>query len=177
MKSDTPNLFLLTASLALVLVSIVFPTAVAQESKIALPRVAGAAVPLYPPLARRTQVQGIVHVKITTDGQHAVTAYAEDGPKLLAAAAEENGRTWQFATHEATTFTVTYHYKLVPGMKGDPENPEVVLRLPTEVEVRMLPAPPIADPNPDKRSQGSPVNRELGTPAARSGARPTGTTP
>jgi len=108
-------------------------------------------------------------VKITTDGHHAVTAHAEDGPKLLAAAAEENARTWQFATHEATTFTVTYHYKLVAGLKGDPENPEIVLRLPTEVEVRMLPAPPIADPNPDKRSQDSPVNRELGNLAARSG--------
>jgi hypothetical protein len=176
MKNNSPSRFLLMASLALALVSIILTPAVAQESKVALPRVAGAAVPLYPPLARRTQVQGIVHVKITTDGQRAVTAHADDGPKLLAAAAEENARTWQFATHEATTFTVTYHYKLVAGMKGDPENPEVVLRLPTEVEVRMLPASPIADPNPDKRSQDSPVNREFGTLAARSGARPTGTT-
>jgi hypothetical protein len=93
----------------------------------------------------------VVHVKVTTDGHRAVATHAEDGPKLLAAAAEENARTWQFAVHEPTTFTVTYHYKLVPGMKGNPDNPEIVLRLPTEVQVRTLPMPPMADPSPDKR--------------------------
>ncbi|HXN51631.1 MAG TPA: hypothetical protein VN943_06815 [Candidatus Acidoferrum sp.] len=151
MKNNSLSRFLRTAPLVLALVSMAYPTAVAQESKVALPRVAGAAVPLYPPLARAAHVQGIVHVKVTTDGQRAVATHAEDGPKLLAAAAEENARTWQFAVHEPTTFTVTYHYKLVAGMKGNPDNPEVVLRLPTEVEVRTLPMPPIADPSPDKR--------------------------
>jgi len=151
MKNNSLSRFSRPALLMLALISMAYSTAVAQESKVALPRVASAAVPLYPPLARAAQVQGVVHVKITTDGQRAVTAHAEDGPKLLAAVAEENARTWQFAVHEPTTFTVTYHYKLVPGMKGNPDNPEVVLRLPTEVEVRTLPMPPIVDPSPDKR--------------------------
>ncbi len=151
MKNNSLSCFLRSAPLVLALISMAYSTAVAQESKVALPRVAGAAVPLYPPLARAAHVQGVVHVKITTDGQRAVTAHAEDGPKLLATAAEENARTWQFAVHEPTTFTVTYHYKLVPGMKGNADNPEVVLRLPTEVEVRTLPMPPIVDPSPDKR--------------------------
>jgi hypothetical protein len=82
----------------------------AQESRIALPMVAAAAVPLYPPLARVAHVQGIVHVKMTTDGHRVIVTHAEDGHKVLAAAAEENARTWEFATHEPTTFTVTYHY-------------------------------------------------------------------
>ena len=86
--------------------------AMAQESKVALPMVAGASVPLYPPLARVAHVQGVVHVKITTDGHRVIATKVEDGHKLLAAAAEENARTWQFATHEPTTFTVTYSYKL-----------------------------------------------------------------
>src|SRR5262245_42809790 len=84
--------------------------AMAQNSKVALPMVAGASVPLYPPLARAANVQGVVHVKITTDGRGVSAAHVEDGHKLLAVAAEENARTWQFATHEPTTFTVTYHY-------------------------------------------------------------------
>lgn len=153
MKNNCLRRFFVIASLGLFFVSIAFPTSPgAHESRVALPRVADAAVPLYPPLARRAQVQGVVHVKVTTDGRRAVVTHAEDGPKLLAAAAEENARTWQFAAHKATTFTITYHYRLVAGMKGDPENPEVVLRLPTEVEVRMLPPTPITDPNPDKSS-------------------------
>jgi hypothetical protein len=117
--------------------------AMAQESKVALPMVAGAAVPLYPPLARVARIEGVVHVKITTDGHRVITAHVEDGHKLLAAAAEENARTWEFATHEPTTFTVTYRYKLDAKLKGSPNNPTVVLRLPTEVEISTMPAPPL----------------------------------
>jgi hypothetical protein len=115
----------------------------AQGSNVALPMVAGAAVPLYPPLARAAHVQGAVHVKITTDGHRVIATHVEDGHKLLAAAAEENARTWEFATHDPTTFTVTYHYKLDAKLKGNANNPTVVLRLPTEVEISSLPMPPL----------------------------------
>jgi len=113
--------------------------AMAQKSSVALPTVAGAAVPLYPPLARAANVQGLVHVKVTTDGHRVIATHVEDGPKLLATAADENARTWQFATHEPATFTVTYRYRLNAKLKGNPNNPTVVLRLPTEVEVSTLP--------------------------------------
>jgi Gram-negative bacterial TonB protein C-terminal len=109
--------------------------ATAQNLKVALPMVAGATVPLYPPLARAANVQGVVHVKINTDGHRVSATHVEDGHKLLAAAAEENARTWQFATHEPTTFTVTYHYRLDAKLKGHPNNPTVVLLLPTDVEI------------------------------------------
>lgn len=123
------------------------------SASIALPMVASAGVPFYPPLARQARVQGIVRVKVTTDG-HAVTATrAESGHRLLAQAAEENARTWRFAVHEPTTFTVTYRYKLVPGLKANPNNPVVLLRLPSEVEVSTLPMPPLLDPAPDKPGQ------------------------
>lgn len=71
---------------------------------------------------------------------------------MLARAAEENARTWRFAIHEQTTFTVTYRYKLVAGLKANPDNPVVLLRLPSEVEVSTLPMPPLLDPAPDKPS-------------------------
>ena len=124
-----------------------------QQSKVALPRVAAASVPLYPPLARATHVEGTVHVKINTDGRRVVATHVEDGHGLLAEAAEKNVQTWEFQIHEPTSFIVTYRYKLVPGLKGDPENPEVILRLPTEVEVRIMPKPPILDPAPDRGSK------------------------
>jgi hypothetical protein len=114
-----------------------------QDSKRPLPVVASAAVPLYPPLARAAHVQGIVHVKVTTDGRRVIAANVEDGHKLLASAAQDNARTWEFATHDPTSFTVVYHYKLDTKLKGDPNNPTVLLRLPTYVEVSSVPMPPL----------------------------------
>jgi len=67
--------------------------------------VASAQVPLYPPVARLANVEGVVHLKVTTDGHHVVSTQVEDGHRLLAALAEENVRTWQFSLHEPTTFT------------------------------------------------------------------------
>lgn len=117
--------------------------AMAQQPNVALPAVASATVPLYPPLARAANVQGVVHVEVTTDGHRVIATRVEDGNKLLASAADENARTWQFATHEPTTFTVTYHYKLDARLTGSPNNPTVLLRLPSEVEVASLPMPPL----------------------------------
>jgi len=113
-------------------------TAMAQKYDVALPTVAEAAVPLYPPLARAANVQGVVHLKITTDGHRVIATHVEDGNKLLASAAEENARTWQFSNHEPRTFTVTYHYKLDATLTGSPNNSTVILRLPTEVDVSSL---------------------------------------
>jgi len=50
-------------------------------------------------------------------------------------AAEENLRTWQFASHEPISFIVTYTYKLVGNWKEQSDNPTVTMRLPTEGEV------------------------------------------
>ena len=61
------------------------------------PMVTGLDVPLYPPLARTANIEGVVHVKVTTDGKGAIDAHAEDGQKLLADAAQLNARTWRFA--------------------------------------------------------------------------------
>ena len=111
----------------------------APQSKVALPMVAAASAPLYPPLARAANVEGVVHVRVITDGRRVTSANAEDGPKVLSEAAESNARTWQFAIHEPTTFTVTYRYRLSTDSGNDPDNPTVILRFPTEVEVIRYP--------------------------------------
>lgn len=108
-----------------------------------MPTIAGGAVPLYPPLARAAKVQGVVHVKITTDGLRVVSAQAEEGPRLLVNAAEESARTWQFSKHEPMSFKVTYRYRL--DADADPNNPTVTLRFPTEVDVTIAPLV-ISDP-------------------------------
>jgi outer membrane biosynthesis protein TonB len=48
------------------------------HSKVALPMLASASVPLYPPLARTANVEGVVHVSVTTDGQRVASAHAQD---------------------------------------------------------------------------------------------------
>jgi hypothetical protein len=111
---------------------------VAQQSRVALPLVASAQVPLYPPVARVANVEGVVHINVTTDGHRVVSTQVKDGHRFLAATAEENLRTWQFSLHEPTTFTVTYTYKLVTDLQPVQNNPRVILNLPTEVEVDAL---------------------------------------
>jgi len=115
------------------------------QQKPVLPSVTSAEVPLYPPVARLANVEGVVHVKITTDGNRVTAAHAEEGPKILAAAAEKNAQTWEFAPHQPTTFTVTYRYKLVTKPHAHDNNPRVLLRLPTEIEIDALRRLPIAD--------------------------------
>ena len=121
-----------------------------QTNMTAPPMIAAAGVPLYPKIARMARIESVVHVKVTTDGRRCIAAQAEDGHKMLAAAAEKNALTWEYETHEPTTFMVTYQYKLVDDLKDNPHGPTVILRLPTEVEVLATPIV-INDPAPEVR--------------------------
>lgn len=138
---------------AILVLAVSITTAIYPQSQnIALPTVSFAAVPLYPPLARAAHVEGVIHVEVTTDGAKVVAARSKDSYKILADAAEENAKTWKFATHDPTTFTVTYRYRLVVEPKG---NPTVILRLPTEVEVLTMPRlidDPALGPGPTQSS-------------------------
>jgi outer membrane biosynthesis protein TonB len=116
-----------------------------QRPKVALPMVLSAQVPLYPQTARTANVQGIVHIRVETDGQRVTSAQAEDGNQLLSAPAEKNVKTWQFSLHKPTTFTVTYKYRLVDDIEASQNNPRVLLKLPTEVEVDALRWPGTVD--------------------------------
>lgn len=110
----------------------------AAKQKLALPMVSSAEVPLYPPLARRANISGVVHLVVTTDGHRVVTTSVRDGKKILSQAAEKNAQSWKFGTHEPTSFTVTYVYKLVDDLEPKQNNPRVLLQLPTEIEVDEL---------------------------------------
>lgn len=112
-----------------------------------LPRVSAAALPLYPLLPHMANIEGIVRIKVTTDGHQIVVTQLEEGNKLLAAAAEKNLGTWQFETHKPVSFDVTFRYNVVARdeWKGDRDNPIITLRLPTEVDVSVLRWPPVGD--------------------------------
>ena len=111
-----------------------------SQSRVSLPSVIAAAVPLYPIGPQTVNIQGTVHVKISTDGHRVIDAKVEnDGVNpALGRAAQENAMTWRFAVGEPTTFTVTYRYILVPKLKeikSNALNAKVVLCFPTDVEV------------------------------------------
>ncbi|HLW99453.1 MAG TPA: energy transducer TonB [Candidatus Acidoferrales bacterium] len=120
--------------------------------------ISSAQVPLYPQVARIVNVEGVVHIRVTTDGHRVVSAQIKDGNKLLSASAEENIKSWYFSPHEPTTFTVTYTYKLVTDLQPVQNNPRVLLKLPTEVEVDALRWPGTVDmPGEGKQNPASPT--------------------
>jgi TonB family protein len=141
MKSRLLCLFSLT--LIVILPAIPSATLAANEqqaSRAALPTVYAAAVPIYPNVARMANIQGLVRVRVTTDGHGVTNTSIENGDAtpVLAKAAQENVQTWKFAAGEQVTFTVIYHYVLLPKMKdikSNSPNSKVVLRFPTNVEI------------------------------------------
>ncbi len=112
---------------------------VAQQKP--LPVVISASVPLYPRIAQQAHIEGIVRLRISTDGNRVALVEVQSGQPMLAQAVQENVKTWQFEQHSPTTIEVAFHYRLLPSKcdaecKCDSaEKPSVVLRLPTEVEV------------------------------------------
>ncbi len=107
----------------------------AQQSKEPLPVVVTASVPLYPPAARVAHIQGTVQLRILTDGKTVSGITVQSGPPMLAAAAEENVRTWRFKEHKSMTFDTTFQYKLLSQSECDMDNGVVTLHLPTDVQV------------------------------------------
>ncbi len=107
----------------------------AQQSKKPLPMVIAAGVPFYPPLARVARIEGVIRLRLSTDGKRVSAVSAKSGHPLLVEAAKENVRTWQFKDHSPTTFEVTFRYKMLPESQCEIDNGIVLLRLPIEVEI------------------------------------------
>jgi|ERR1700733_5081074 hypothetical protein len=107
----------------------------AQESKQPSPRVASAGVPLYPRTSQLAHIEGVVRLRLSTDGKRVSTIEVESGQPMLVKAAQENVKTWEFEEHNPTTFEATFRYKILPQSECDIDNGTVLLRLPTEVEV------------------------------------------
>lgn len=114
---------------------LLIPNAGAQSAQKTLPVVEFAAIPYYPPLARAGKVEGVVHLQVTTDGHKVIATHILDGKTWLAEAAEQNAKTWQFRSHQPTSFATTYVYRLVDDLKSLQSHPKIILQLPLEVEI------------------------------------------
>jgi hypothetical protein len=78
----------------------------------------------------------MVRLQVTTDGHVVTDAKAIQSHPLLAEAALKNVRTWKFADHTPTSFTVTYFYVNEGKFKRDKTTKcDAKLELPTKVTV------------------------------------------
>jgi hypothetical protein len=106
-----------------------------------VPVLTSAAVPFYPRLAQMARIQGVVTLRLSTDGKRVSAIDGETGPLMLVKAVKENVKTWQFEPHTPTTFETTFRYRLFDSKCdsqcncGGVEKATVMLRLPTEAEV------------------------------------------
>jgi len=123
------------ALLFVVLIACIAHACVAQGPTVEVPDVVKASVPFYPADALAGRISGEVHLHLSTDGKAVTETSGESGPGMLVKAAKENVGTWRFADHAATSFDVTFKYRLSDSAKCETGSGSVVLHLPREVEV------------------------------------------
>ena len=113
----------------------------AAEPPARLPAVVSAQVPFYPPILQKAHFDGVVRLRVSTDGLRVLTIDQLSGQPMLLKAATENIRTWQFEQHTPTSFEVSFRYRLLQSTADSAcnwtsaEPASVVLRLPTEVVI------------------------------------------
>jgi hypothetical protein len=110
-------------------------TSLAQKADQELPLVIAGKLPLYPIMARAARVQGVVKIKVTTDGKKVTSIDVESGPPMLVKFAKENILTWEFTEHKPTTFVTTFEYIIEEPAQCDYSNDALTLKLPLEVRI------------------------------------------
>jgi hypothetical protein len=129
------RLTLLVVTMSLTAVCSVAWLCDAEPSQEPLPTVTNAAVPLYPRTAVLAHIEGVVWLHVSTDGARVSGVKVDGGPPMLAKAAADNVRTWQFSEPKPTSFKVKFSYSILSESGCYVDNSVVMLRLPTEVEI------------------------------------------
>ena len=92
-------------------------------------------MPLYPIIARAARIQGVVKIKVTTDGRKATSFDMESGPAMLVRSTEENIMTWKFFEHTPTSFVTIFTYAIEGPEHCEYTNSSSVLHLPQEARI------------------------------------------
>ncbi|HEV2464770.1 MAG TPA: hypothetical protein VGT04_13275 [Acidobacteriaceae bacterium] len=125
----------LLLGISLIMLGGMLPSASAQKTTKESPLVVAGDMPLYPIMARVARVQGVVKIKVTTDGKKVIAVEAEGGPPMLVKFAKEDILTWRFAEHKPTTFITKFDYVIEEPFQCDFSNDTLVLKLPFEVQI------------------------------------------
>ncbi len=111
-------------------------TACLAQDATALPVVKEFACPKFPPKAASDHLQGMVKLKVTTDGHRVSDVRVESGHPALRDDAVKNVETWVFADHTPTSWAVTYFYVHEGRFKRDKAtNCDAKMELPKTVTV------------------------------------------
>lgn len=121
--------------IGLVILCGVLSPAFAQKAGQELPVIIAGEMPLYPLVANHAWIQGVVKIKVTTDGEKVTSLKAESGPPMLVQAAKENILTWRFLKHKPTTFVTTFEYVIESSDQCMFSNSTSVLNLPLKIRI------------------------------------------
>lgn len=116
----------------------------------AVPTLQGAALPMYPPIAKAAHVTGKVVVRVTVkDGLMVQTDVLSkpavaSGGRLLESPTLRNLKTWRFAADVTGAFTVTYTYEIAGTETEEPTNARVEMLPSLDVKITARPVKPTA---------------------------------
>jgi hypothetical protein len=119
-----------------------------SSSTLAMPILQGAALPMYPPIAKAAHITGQVIVRVTVKhGQVAKTDILSkpdvgSGQRYLETPTVENLKTWRFAADVTGVFTVTYTYSISGTETEEPTNAKIVMLPSLNVEITARPLKP-----------------------------------
>jgi hypothetical protein len=103
--------------------------------------VIGAEIPTYPEVARRSGIEGVVNLRLSTRDGEIIDINADSPSPALADAAAANVRTWQVTAIGSAVVRVRFVYELTPKCLIDRAgDPVVVATFPSEVHVKASPA-------------------------------------
>ncbi len=108
----------------------------------AAPILQGAALPMYPPIARAAHITGKVILRATVKSGLVVktevlsTADVAKGQRFLESPTVENLKTWRFAPDVTGTFTVSYTYEISGAETDEPTNASIEMLPSLEVKIR-----------------------------------------
>jgi len=119
----------------LIIFSGMLSSVLAQKAEQDVPLVTNGKMPLYPMMARAARIQGVVKIKVVTDGEKVISADVESGPPMLARFTKANVLTWEFSKHKPTTFVTTFEYEIEGPNQCTYSNGSSTLNLPLEVHI------------------------------------------
>jgi TonB family protein len=140
-KNPMRNELRIVGLLAVVLMAV----SASGQTAPAVPILQGAALPVYPPIAKAAHVTGKVTVRVTVkDGLVVQTDVLSkpSGQRFLETPTVENLKTWHFAADVAGTFTVTYTYEISGKESDDLTNPKVEMLPSLDVKITARPVKP-----------------------------------
>jgi hypothetical protein len=117
-------------------------------SAAAVPVLQGAALPMYPPIAKAAHVSGKLILRATVkDGLVVKTdvlskADVAAGQRYLESPTVENLKRWRFAADVNGVFTVTYTYAISGPETAEPTNAKVTILPSLDVEITARPVKP-----------------------------------